>query len=659
MAKEYDPIKRPASKNSPRHDSAESHSQLEPKAGLISAEKSWKKNSLIGLGIFLILGLIFFTSARSYSAFYKERIFPGVYIGQNYFGGMTEKEAKDFIENFNNRIAKESLEFSFKKNNTSQYFKFSAVPTNDSSVEMIKINTDNSAAKLMAVGRSGSFWRKLWQPLYFRLISPRRELSDVIIEDRFITGLQNHLASFNDQPNNAGIKITSMMPLAYEIIPERSGVIFDYDRLTADLQKNLLSMSLEPIEVYQKEFKPDVLVSDLGPLIIDLPNILNYGNLGLNHIDPQTKIRHDWSIGPTIYTDWLEVRRENENLVLALNKEKTSVYLEQLRQFVDAAPKDAKFIMENNRVKEFQASQSGLSLDVEKTFADLDAVFKERNYNPAELAKTLTVSVNIVKPNIEMSDVNNLGIMEVLGTGSSTFKDSHTNRIKNIANAVKRLDGILIKPGEEFSANKFAGPYTKENGFLPEMVIKGRSIVPEVGGGMCQIGTTLFRMAMNTGMPISERRNHSLVVSYYADPANGNPGTDATLYEPNVDFKFVNDTGSYLLLRTTVNYEEQKLEFTLWGKSDGRTGSYTHPLVSRWIPAGETQEIISQDLKPGEIKCQNAFRGAVASFVYTRFTSSSEKIERVFDSYYRPLPKICMIGPTSTDPGLISEVPSP
>ncbi len=609
-----------------------------------------------------MLAVLISGSALVYNNFYNGKVFPGVYVGQHALGGMTELQVKDFIENFNNRIATESLDFSAKGgsasggNAQSQSFKFSAVPTNDSSVEMIRLDSRTSAARLMAVGRSGNVWQNLLEPLYVRII-PRHDVADVVIEDRFMDSLQSHMLAFSDQSHNAGIKITSLIPLNYEIVPEHYGVIFDYDRLKKDLQKNLLAMSLAPVEIRQKDSKPDVLVSELEPLVRNLPNILNYGNLGLNYIDPQTKIRRDWSVGPSVYSSWLEVKRENGSPVLALNKEKVASYLVELRPFIDLPAQDAKFVMENNRVKEFQASQSGLSLDIDKTANDLDVIFRERNYNPAELARTLTVSVNMVKPNVEMSDVNNLGIMEVLGSGFSTFKDSHTNRIKNIANAVKRLDGILIKPGEEFSANKYAGPYTIENGFLPEMVIKGREIVPEVGGGMCQIGTTLFRTAMNTGMPISERRNHSLVVSYYADPVNGNPGTDATLYEPNVDFKFINDTGNYLLLRTSIDYTKQQLVFTLWGKSDGRTGSYTHPIVSKWIPAGAPQEIVVADLKPGESKCQNAFRGAVASFTYTRFTSTSEKIEQVFDSYYRPLPKICTVGATSTPAA--SETPSP
>ena len=620
-------------------------------------ESYWKRNLLIGIGVFLVLGFIVFGNAWAYKAFYSGKIYPGVYVGQHSFGGMTEPEVKDFIENFNNKIATESLDFNYQKDNTSQSFKFSAVPTDDSSVEMIKLNSYSSAAKLMAAGRSGGLWKNLWQPLYFRLISPHYALADVVMEDRFMASLQNQMLAFSDLPRNANIKITSLAPLTYEIMPEHYGVIFDYDRLKNDLRNNLLSMSLASVEIHKKDFKPDVVASELDPLIGKLPDILNYGDLGLNYIDPQTKIRRDWNIGPAIYTNWLEVDHEKGNPVLALSKEKVASYLEELRPFIDMPIQDAKFVMENDRVKEFQASQSGLSLDIEKTFNDLDAIFRERNYNPAELAKTLTVSVDIVKPNVAMSDVNNLGIMEVLGSGFSTFKDSHTNRIKNIANAVKRLNGILIKPGEEFSANKFAGPYTKENGFLPEMVIKGSKILPEVGGGMCQIGTTLFRTAMNTGMPISERRNHSLVVNYYADPVNGNPGTDATLYEPNVDFKFVNDTGNYLLLQTSIDYKKQQLVFTLWGKSDGRAGSYTHPVVSKWIPAGAPQEIATADLKPGESKCQNAFRGAVTSFTYTRITSSSEKIERVFDSYYRPLPKICTVGATSTLPIAVDVAP--
>ncbi len=639
MSKNYDPLKK-----------------ILPKC-----ESHWKRNLLIGLGVFLVLTVLA-GSAWAYNSFYNGKIFPGVYVGQHSLGGMTEAGVKDFIENFNNRLAKESLDLFYIKNNANQQFKFNVISADDSSVEMIRLNSDSSAAKLMAVGRSGTFWQNLWQPLYYRFMAPRQEMADVVIEDKFITGLENYLSALSYQPHNAGIKINNLMPLSYSVIPEEHGFVFDYDRLKTNIQSSLSAISLDKIEIYEKDFKPDVVVSELGPVVAKLPDVLNYGDLNLNYIDSQTQVRRDWNIGPNVYADWLEVRREKGGPVLALSKEKVSAYLEAIRPYIDLPVQNAQYVMTDGKIKEFKGSQTGVNLNTENTYNDLDSLFRERSYNPAQIAKTVTVSVDIIKPNVEMSDANNLGLMEVLGSGYSTFKDSHTNRIKNIANAVKRLDGILIKPGEEFSANKYAGPYTKENGFLPEQVIKGKEILPEVGGGMCQIGTTLFRMAMNSGMDITQRRNHSLVVAYYADPINGNPGTDATLYEPSVDFKFINDTGGYLLLQTSIDYVKQQLVFTLWGKNDGRKGWYSHPTVSKWIPAGDPQEVVAAvtpELKAGERKCQGAFRGAVASFTYTRITSSSEKIDRVFDSYYRPLPKICMTGVTSTLPISVDVIPSP
>jgi len=214
----------------------------------------------------------------------------------------------------------------------------------------------------------------------------------------------------------------------------------------------------------------------------------------------------------------------------------------------------------------------------------------------------------------------------------------------NIQNGVKLLNGLLIAPGETFSLVAALSPFTLENGYLPELVIKGDKIEPEVGGGLCQIGTTTFRATMNSGLLVTERSNHSLVVSYYNDPSNGNPGTDATIYDPAPDFKFTNDTDDYILFQAENLKDIKQLRFTFWGTNDGRKGSYSPPIVTRWIPVGETQNIETLDLEPGVEECQSAHIGADATFVYTVEKIDGEKIETTFDSHYRPLPKICLIG---------------
>jgi len=622
----------------------------------------WLKVSFVFFLILFILTGICFGSAAIYIRQYQNKIYSGIYVGHYHLGEMTRDDLNNFIENLNNRLAKEGINLKANANSNVVDIKINTVLSEENSMELIKLDSYALWQQAYVIGRNGSWFKRLFTPLIYRFNNQHFSVPIKTDWVSLLEILKGNLSDLVDAPRNAGIKVTSFSPLAYEIIPESSGLLFSYEDVIKQIQDNLSQLNFGDLVIYAQSFAPSVLSAEAQKAVENLSDIVGYGDIGLNYIDSQTKLRRDWSIPATQYTQWLAVEKDEEDHpIIVLNGELTKTYLESLRYLVDRPARDAKFAMaENNKVKEFQSSQTGLTLNVEKTFNDLNVAFKERNYHQSEVTKTIGLTVDSVDPMIKMAAVNDLGIEDIIGAGYSTFKDSHTNRIKNIAHAVDRLNGTLIKPGEEFSALKYAGPFTAENGYLPEAVIKGNEIKNEIGGGMCQIGTTLFRMAMNSGMDITQRQNHSLVVSYYADPVNGNPGTDAALYEPMLDLKFKNDTGNYLLLQTEIDYKKQQLTFTLWGKPDGRQGFYTHPLVKKWIPYGEPQEIISDKLESGEEKCQVPYRGAVATFTYTRITPTGEKIDRIFDSYYRPLPKICLVGKT-LDAGLnvtstISEV---
>lgn len=617
-------------------------------------KKSHWKKMLIVFGILVVIVGVVFGGAAVLGKVYQNKVYPGVYLDHFHVGGMNAEEVNNFLEGLNNRLAKEGIVLSLKKEDgTETQIKINNVLGNESAIELVEYQGEEAGRVAMAVGRTGSRWQNFFAPLYYRFFNKEINTPVLVNVGHLTESLQTGLAPYADAPHDANIKMLDIKSGQYEIVPEKSGSDFVYPKIIEAIKNNLSALSFAPISVSAEHFLPSINSSEAAAAAGLVPKVFGYGSIGLNYVDPQSKLRTDWNIAPNVFADWIIVKKDDsEQLLISLDKEKVVQYLENLRSEVDKPTKDAKFIMTDGVVKEFQTSQSGLSLDIEKTANDLIVAFEERNYHPAESVKTVGLTVNVAEPDIKMSETNDLGIETVIGVGVSSFKGSHTNRIKNIGIAVKRVNGTLVRPGEEFSSLKAAGPFTPENGFLPELVIKGNEIKNEIGGGMCQIGTTLFRMAMNSGMPITARRNHSLVVNYYADPVNGNPGTDATLYEPILDFKFLNDTGHYLLVQTAIDYKKQELTFTLWGKDDGRKGWYTHPVVSKWIPPGETQVIETDKLKPGVRECQAAYKGAVASFTYSRVTPAGEKIDRVFDSYYRPLQEICMLGvaPATTTP---------
>jgi vancomycin resistance protein YoaR len=601
-----------------------------------------------------MLGAIIVGGVWYYINSYQDRVYPGVKIGQYDLGGLTKKEVKNFIENINNRFANEGIEIIIDSE-VGPNVKINTVASGESAFEMFRIDSDAVSIAALRAGRRGENTNAYFDPLYLRFFPSELIVPVVANDDILKSELSIALSSYEDKVRNATVSNVQLNGAA-NIIEEKSGRTFDYDLAVASIRNNVSHISFQPIVLKRSFFSPTVTKPMIEAILPDLGAILKFGPLIITDPTSSTPER-EWVITERELAGLVGVRATDDGrAVFSLNKDELEKYLKNvIAPEVEVPAKNAKFTVENNKVIEFQNSSDGKVVDLDATYLGLNNLFEVRNsliLHNTNADRTPLVLKTLL-PDVRIANSNEMGIVELIGSGTSTFRDSHTRRIQNIAHAVERLNGTLIKPGEEFSATKAAGPFTLENGYLPESVIKGRTLKDEVGGGMCQIGTTLFRMAMQSGLPITERHNHSLVVSYYLDPVNGNPGTDATLYEPILDLKFLNETGNHLLLLTDIDYKKQLLTFSLWGTNDGRSGWFSRPKVSRWIPApAETEYIVASvnsNGKPitGE-SCQVAFRGAVASFTYTRITPEGEKIERVFDSYYRPLPRICTIPPSST-----------
>lgn len=192
------------------------------------------------------------------------------------------------------------------------------------------------------------------------------------------------------------------------------------------------------------------------------------------------------------------------------------------------------------------------------------------------------------------ADYNQLKFPHLLTRGETNFAGSPANRVHNINVATGKFNGLVIMPGEEFSFNQYLGTVDAANGYRPELVIKNNTTTPEYGGGICQVSTTAFRAAMQSGVDITARRNHSYPVTYY-----GAPGFDATVYAPTTDLRFRNDTGQPIQLRTKV--AGTKVIFEVWGTRDGREVTINGPFVTSRQPDGSltaaVAQIVSQNKK--------------------------------------------------------------
>lgn len=288
-----------------------------------------------------------------------------------------------------------------------------------------------------------------------------------------------------------------------------------------------------------------------------------------------------------------------------LNTEVTRAYLEDLARKVNRDPMDAKFKVENGKVVTFSKAQAGISLDIEKSIATINDTFSKDGFQSSQ---KIALPFIAKKTAIDYADVNNMGISSLIGQGISDFKGSPTNRIFNIKVATERFNGLLIKPGEEFSFVKILGEVDAEHGYRPELVIKQGVTEPEFGGGICQVSTTAFRAAIYSGLKVTARRNHAYPVSYY-NPA----GMDSTIYVPNPDLRFINNTPNYILIQAKI--DGTVLTFDFYGTDDGRKTTVDGPHIIERQPDGALKATFRQTVidKDGKELINDVFNSSYAS----------------------------------------------
>lgn len=244
---------------------------------------------------------------------------------------------------------------------------------------------------------------------------------------------------------------------------------------------------------------------------------------------------------------------------LSLDDAAIASFVAGLAGNIDRTGQNALLAMNNGQLQIIQASKTGQQLDQPGTVTAIKDILSKNDTNRA-----LTLNVKVTKPDVNEDNLASLGIKEQISEGATTFPGSIPDRITNIRVGTSKFNSVLIKPGENFSFDSYLGDIDGAHGWKPGLAIVGNKIEPQYGGGICQVSSTMYRAALLAGLPITQRVNHAYAISWYTAPY-GVPGVDATIYSPSVDLRFVNDTGSWILIQPNLDVAHSSLKFDFFG----------------------------------------------------------------------------------------------
>ncbi|MFA6100348.1 MAG: VanW family protein [Patescibacteria group bacterium] len=586
-------------------------------------KKTVIKSTFVWLGatiiVLIIVGALAAGSVFAYTRMYSNKIYPGVRVLGVRLDGLSKEEAKQQLDKAVDASLEKGLTFVLDGKQTNiQISSDSDLP------DLVSFDLTDAVDRAYQVGRQDAAIKIVVEILAARIHPKNVPVNIEIDNERIKQALEEQYASNLPLPVDATFAInakTGAEPKV-KVVPEKSGQVLDLTGVFEKIRQQAMVLGFQSITLHVQKVEAQRHAADLQPLIDKAEEILHRPRLTFTYDNKNYKI------STSTLASWITTDQSNnvtlDNLAFASS-------IRMLAKGVEAESQNGNLQTKDGKIVSFTASTVGRKINVEKTLAPVLT-----SWPPSS---TFPLIVEEERGEITGNDLEQYGIKELIGVGTSNYGNSPPNRIKNIKKAVfEKVNGVLIAPGEEFSMLKALGEVDGAHGWWPELVIKGNKTTPEFGGGLCQIGTTMFRSAIATGLPVTERRNHSYRVSYY-EPA----GTDATIYEPSPDLKFKNDTGKHIILNAYI--QGTQIYFEMWGTKDGRKVAQTKPRIYNIVAAPPTKLTETEELAPGKKKCsESAHAGADAEFSTTVEYADGRKREETFSSHYRPWQAVCLIG---------------
>ena len=586
-----------------------------------------------------------------YTLLYFNKTPPHTYFGNQLISKTNKEQLRELIAEKINSLEKSSVIFEIEGNK---------IETSLASLG-VEFDTNVSLERTWSLAKSPSF--KNDQLGKIKAIFVKTDVKPIYHID--FTQLSNFLDSllskYEIKAKNASINFEAGK---IQVSKEAAGKVIDRSSLYLELRDRIEDLSQSPIILTQINDPPQINILQAQSALNKVEGLNNqrivlaYGYdtwklsgqtlLSILKFYPygqEDGYSAQFSFGDKPTTiNWLKLVDSPEpKLNINFDKEKLDIFIDNIAKSIDQQTINATLKFEEGRVVEFTPARDGQKLDREltkKLVADkvsIDSISPDKDIN-------IALPVKVAKAKIANEEINNLGIKELLGRGVSYFSGSITNRIYNISLGAKRINGTLIKPGELFSFNTAVGEVSGSTGYKQAYVISSGRTVLDDGGGICQVSTTVFRAALNSGLPIVKRTAHAYRVAYY-EQRGFKPGLDATVWAPAVDLIFKNDTANHILVQTIVDTARARLEVDIYGTGDNRKVEITEPVISNVKPPPPDKYQEDPTLPKGTTK-QVDFSAWGANSVFTRKVYKGDEliIDDNFKSYFRPWQAVYLVG---------------
>lgn len=584
-------------------------------------------------GVVLFLALIL-AWTLGYQLIYAGRIFPGVTVAGVDLSGMKPPDA----------AVKLSQTLSYPINGKILFRNGEKAWVATPAELGMVFDPSASAMKAFQTGRSGGLFGALSGQVHAS--GAGVQIPPVIVFDQRVAfHYLNQIATQINQPAKEASLVLEGTNVVAE--PGQVGRELKMEATLIYLAGQLQTFSDGEVPLVVQEIQPQILdvasQADTARQILSQPLTLVIPNAAQGDQGP-------FVYDPVIIANLLGVQRTENGVQVALNQTGLRDMLLPVKDHVDRQPADAKFIFndETRQLDVMEESRVGRTMDLEASIKAINEALLRGEHSAA-------LVINEAQPKVPATaTAQELGITELVHQEVSYFYGSSAERIQNIEAAASQFHGVLVAPGETFSMGATMGDVSLDNGFAEALIIYGGRTIKGVGGGVCQVSTTLFRAVFNAGYPVVERTPHAYRVGYYEQTAGGSAdprlaGLDATVYFPLVDFKFTNDTPYWILMETYMG--SGSLTWKLYSTRDGRTVNWDTTGVTDVVPAPSPLFEENPELAKNEMKQVDwAANGADVTVTRTVMRDGAILFQDEFTTHYQPWQAICQYGPNSRNP---------